>query len=49
VLKQLAVERQSFHRRRMWQSAVIAPLMLPFALIPMYVPPYRHLLATTSY
>jgi hypothetical protein len=37
VLKQLAVERQSFHRRRMWQSAVIAPLMLPFALIPMYV------------
>lgn len=37
VLKQLAVERQSFHRRRMWQSAVIAPLMLPFALIPMFV------------
>lgn len=37
VLKQLAVERQSFHWRRMWQSAVMAPLMLPFLIIPMYV------------
>lgn len=37
VLKQLAVDRQSFHRRRMWQSAAVAPLMLPFALIPMYL------------
>ncbi|KAK4998333.1 hypothetical protein LTR66_002421 [Elasticomyces elasticus] len=35
VLEQLATERQPFHRKRMWQSAAVAPLMLPFALIPM--------------
>jgi hypothetical protein len=48
VLKQLAVERQSFHRRRMWQSAVIAPLMLPFALIPMYVLSRHNIAAATA-
>lgn len=48
VLKQLAVERQSFHRRRMWQSAVIAPLMLPFALIPMCVLAYHDVLTTIT-
>lgn len=35
ALKQLASERQSFHRRRMWQTAAIAPFMLPFAFVPM--------------
>ncbi|KAF2723082.1 hypothetical protein K431DRAFT_344972 [Polychaeton citri CBS 116435] len=34
VVKQLALERQAFHRRKMWQSVIMAPLMLPFALIP---------------
>jgi hypothetical protein len=35
LLHQLSVARQPFHRKSMWQSAAIAPLMLPFAIIPM--------------
>lgn len=35
VIAQLAMERQAFHRKWMWQSAAVAPFMLPFALIPM--------------
>jgi len=34
VLERLAVERQALHRKRMWGSAIGAPLTLPFALIP---------------
>lgn len=34
TLEQLAVERQSFHRKRMWQAAAITPLLLPFAFVP---------------
>jgi hypothetical protein len=35
VLKKLATERQSLHRRRMWWSVVGMPFTLPFGLIPM--------------
>jgi hypothetical protein len=34
VLQTLATERQELHRRRMWGSAIGAPLTLPFALVP---------------
>ncbi|KAK2751535.1 hypothetical protein FQN55_000256 [Onygenales sp. PD_40] len=34
LLRQLATERQSLHRRRMWWSIIIAPLTAPIALIP---------------
>ncbi|QSS59471.1 hypothetical protein I7I51_08906 [Histoplasma capsulatum] len=35
LLRDLATARQRLHRRRMWWSIFIAPLMLPVALIPL--------------
>lgn len=37
ILKQLATERQSLHRKRLWWSIVGMPISAPFALVPMYV------------
>jgi len=34
VLKALAIERQSFHRRNMWNSIIWMPITIPFALVP---------------
>lgn len=34
ILRQLATERQSLHRRKMWWSIVAMPITAPFALIP---------------
>lgn len=37
ILKKLATERQSLHRKRLWWSIIGMPVTAPFALIPMYV------------
>jgi hypothetical protein len=34
VLRQLAVERQALHRRRMWWSIGLMPISAPFTLVP---------------
>lgn len=36
VLKALATERQSFHKRKIWTSLACIPLTLPFTVVPMY-------------
>ena len=34
ILKALATERQALHRKRMWNSILILPITIPFAIIP---------------
>lgn len=34
TLKRIAVERQSLHGRRIWQSVALMPVVAPFALVP---------------
>ncbi|KAI5359041.1 hypothetical protein Slin14017_G099430 [Septoria linicola] len=34
ILKRLATERQSLHRKRIWQSIALMPVVAPFALVP---------------
>lgn len=35
ILQQLATERQSLHRKRLWWSIIGMPISAPFALVPM--------------
>lgn len=35
ILRRLAEERQALHRKRLWQSVLLMPVTLPFAIIPM--------------
>ena len=35
ILKELATSRQALHRKRMWNSLLLAPLTAPFAIVPM--------------
>lgn len=34
VLQALATERQTMHRKRMWNSIMLMPITIPFAIVP---------------
>ena len=34
ILKNLATERQALHRKKMWNSILLMPVTIPFAIVP---------------